>query len=96
MRVVFVLGDAATMKACDNMAKGLLKAFQELLYDNDKQGEHLDLIEIHHYPGARSGYILVRVASTTINSADNVPVSTHAELRWMQDLDVERLLPKPA
>lgn len=36
MRIVFVLGDAATMKDCDNMAKGLLDAFQGLLYDNDK------------------------------------------------------------
>ena len=96
MRIVFVLGDAATMKDCDNMAKGLLDAFQGLLYDNDKQVEHLDLIKIHHHPGAGSGYILVRVASTTINSTDDVLVPSHAELRWMQDLDVERFLPKPA
>ena len=89
MRIVFVLGDAATMKDCDNMAKGLLDAFQGLLYDNDKQVEHLDLIKIHHHPGAGSGYILVRVASTTINSTDDVLVPSHAELRWMQDLDVE-------
>jgi hypothetical protein len=56
MRIVFVLGNAATMKDCDNMAKGLLDAFQGLLYENDKQVEHLDLIKIHHHPGAGSGY----------------------------------------
>ncbi len=96
MRVVFVLGDAATMKDCDNMAKGLLDAFQGLLYDNDKQVEHLDLIKIHHHAGAGPGYILVRVAPTAIDDTGDVLVPKHAEIVWMQDLEVERYLPGPA
>jgi hypothetical protein len=95
MRVVFVLGDGATMKDCDNMAKGLLDAFQGLLYVNDRQVEHLDLIKMHDHPGAGVGYILIRVASSAINRTDDVLIPKHAELLWMNDLGVERFLPKP-
>jgi hypothetical protein len=69
LRMVFVLpeGAIATMKDCDNMAKGVMDAFQGLLYENDNQVEHLDLLKAHHID-ASSGYILIegrQWASTT-------------------------------
>src|SRR5262249_4261590 len=71
MRLVFVLGDGAAMKDCDNMAKGVQDAFEGYLYADDRLVEHLDLMKIYGLPGT-PGYILVRVASTTINNHDDV------------------------
>jgi hypothetical protein len=96
MRIVFVLAEAATMKDCDNMAKGVMDAFQGLLYVNDEQVEHLDLLKAHHSPGS-SGYILIRRTSTSINDHSDVLVSRHARLAWMsaEDLRIERFLKIP-
>jgi Holliday junction resolvase RusA-like endonuclease len=96
MRIVFVLGEGATMKDCDNMAKGLLDAFQGLLYVDDKQVEHLDLIKVHRSPGS-PGYILIRRASTTINDHADVLVPRHGRLAWMSDeeLSIGRFLTPP-
>jgi hypothetical protein len=41
------------------MAKGVMDAFQGLLYTNDEQVVHLDLLKVHHSPGS-PGYILIR------------------------------------
>jgi Endodeoxyribonuclease RusA len=96
VRMVFVLGDAATMKDCDNMAKGMLDAFQGLLYANDKQVEHLDLIKFHSTPGT-PGYILVRRTSTSINAHRDIVAPHHARLAWMsaEDLNVDQFLTRP-
>jgi hypothetical protein len=91
IRLVFVLGDGATMKDCDNMAKGVLDAFEGLLYDNDTQVEHLDLLKVTQAPGS-PGYILVRRASTRVNDHRDVLVEKHATLAWMEDLDIARYL----
>jgi Holliday junction resolvase RusA-like endonuclease len=81
LRMVFVLpGDAtATMKDCDNMARGVMDAFQGLLYENDNQVEHLDLLKAHH-SGTSSGYILIRRTSTGLNDHSDVLVPHHARL----------------
>lgn len=96
VRMVFVLGAAATMKDCDNMAKGMLDAFQGLLYANDKQVEHLDLIKVHSTLGL-PGYILVRRTSTSINDHSDVVAPHHARLAWMsaEDLKIEQFLTRP-
>lgn len=94
LRLVFVLGDGASMKDCDNMAKGVLDAFEGLLYVNDKQVEHLDLIKLHHAPGS-GGYIIVRRASTRVNDHGDVLVPKHARIGWMSkdEIDITSFMP---
>jgi hypothetical protein len=94
LRFVFVLGSDATMKDCDNMAKGLQDAFEGLLFVDDRQVEHLDLAKVHHLAGT-PGYILVRRASTRLNDHTNVLVPNHGELAWLagEGLDIESFLP---
>ena len=93
MRLVFVLGEGATMKDCDNMAKGVLDAFEGLLYVDDRQVEHLDLIKVHQTIST-DGYILVRIASSSLNDHQDVLDHQHAKLLWMseEDLDITRFL----
>jgi Holliday junction resolvase RusA-like endonuclease len=95
LRLVFVLpeGATATMKDCDNMAKGVMDAFQGLLYENDNQVEHLDLFKARHSE-ASSGYILIRRTATSINDHSDVLVPHHARLAWMtaEDLRIDDYL----
>jgi hypothetical protein len=94
VRVVFVLEDLATMKDCDNMAKGLLDAFQGLIYVNDTQIEHLDLIKTHHAEGS-AGYILLSHRPTRINDHTDVIHPMHPIIGWMgsDTLDLTPFLP---
>lgn len=94
VRIVFVLEDKATMKDCDNMAKGLLDAFQGLIYVNDRQIEHLDLIKTHHAEGS-PGYILMSHRPTSINDHADVIHSMHPIIGWMgpDSLDLTPYLP---
>lgn len=96
LRLVFVLEDGAAMKDCDNMAKGLLDAFQGMLYANDRQVEHLDLVKIHKAANS-PGYILVRLWPTRLNDHSDVLTPMHPKLMWMDHdtLDVASFLPKP-
>ena len=83
MRLVFVLPPGATLKDCDNMAKGLLDALQGYLYTNDKQVQHLDLIRLQA-EGTTDGYIMVRWAHTSAGLLDDVVnVRRHATILWM-------------
>jgi hypothetical protein len=87
LRLLFVLDDGARMKDCDNMAKGLIDAFQGLLYGNDRQVEHLDVLNIHGATGS-NGYILVRFQGTNLNDHGDVIDPTHGRIAW---LDAESL-----
>lgn len=94
LRFVFVLADDATMKDCDNMAKGLADAFQGLLYEDDAQVEHLDLFKLHG-TGAPNGYVLARYFGTKLNDHGEVIDRQHAEIKWMdaETLKLHEFLP---
>jgi hypothetical protein len=94
VRIVFVLAGSARIKDCDNMAKGLLDAFQGLVYVDDRQGEHLDVVRIRDSDPA-SGYVLVRYATTSVNSHDDVVHPLHATIAWLTGptLDIHRFRP---
>jgi hypothetical protein len=94
VRIVFVLEGGATMKDCDNMAKGLLDALQGLIYVDDRQIEHLDVVKIRDSSPA-SGYILVRYATTSVNIHDDVIHPLHATIAWLTapTLDIGRFRP---
>jgi hypothetical protein len=85
------------MKDCDNMAKGLLDAFEGILYKDDRQIDHLDLVKVHSAPGS-PGYILVRRASTALNTHRDVVHPRHARIGWMtaDSLNVHNYLSREA
>jgi len=74
------------------MAKGLLDSFEGLLYRNDRQIDHLDLLRIES-TGDES-FISVRVQQTAINSHDDV-LDLRMRLGWVgQDaIDLENYVP---
>jgi Holliday junction resolvase RusA-like endonuclease len=63
VRILFVLSASASLKDCDNMAKGFLDAMQGYLYLNDNQIDHLEIMRI--ISDSTSGYILIRCMETT-------------------------------
>jgi len=82
IRLVFTLADRVTIKDCDNMAKGFIDAFEGVLYQDDRQIDHLSIIRLSE-TGTRAGYVLVRCAPSTINEHDDVIDRTHSKIAFM-------------
>ncbi len=81
-RFVFVLADKVTMKDCDNLAKGLLDAFEGILYENDRQVAHLDIYRLEK-SGTMTGHVMVRCAATTVNDHADVIDPQHARIAFL-------------
>ena len=94
IRIVFVLGDKARMKDCDNMAKGLLDGLQGLLFSDDSQIEHLDLMKMRN-TGSTAGHILVRCATTSVNDHHDVIHPMQGQILWLPGLDLGPFLRQP-
>jgi hypothetical protein len=82
LRFVFVLANKVSMKDCDNLAKGLLDAFEGILYENDRQVAHLDVYRLEK-SGAMTGHVMVRCASTTVNNHTDVIDPQHARIAFL-------------
>lgn len=71
------------MKDCDNLAKGLIDAFEGILYVNDSQVDHLDVLRVHR-AGSETGYALIRCGVTPrINDHSDVIDPIHARIEFL-------------
>ena len=82
LRLVFVLADKVSMKDCDNLAKGLLDAFEGILYENDRRVAHLDIYRLEK-SGTTTGHVMVRCASTVVNDHKDVIDPLHAQIAFL-------------
>ena len=70
LQLVFINGLSTKEKDVDNMAKLLVDSFEEILYKNDRQIDHLNLMKIR-WDGDEE-YVYVNIRQSTLNNHNNV------------------------
>jgi Holliday junction resolvase RusA-like endonuclease len=91
VHIVFVMGKNSRNKDVDNMTKPLLDALQGILFENDRDIDHLSVLKIRIDDD--EDYTILNIAPTFVNNHDDVVIpSLHHGWAGAEFLDLQTFI----
>jgi Holliday junction resolvase RusA-like endonuclease len=90
VHIVFVMGKNSRNKDVDNMTKPLLDALQGILFENDRDIDHLSVLKIRIDDD--EDYTILNIAPTFVNNHDDVIPSLHHGWAGAEFLDLQTFM----